>query len=63
LATKWAANERAASFGLTDDGQDTITGMLLAGTGHINDKGKKNFLVVDSSARARPPMDPDCVAG
>jgi len=43
--------------------QDTITGMLLAGTGHINDKGKKNFLVVDSSARARPSMDPDCVAG
>lgn len=29
--------------------QDTITGLLLAGTGHISEKGKKNFLVVDSS--------------
>ncbi|GAA96770.1 hypothetical protein E5Q_03441 [Mixia osmundae IAM 14324] len=28
--------------------EDTITGVLLAGTGHINDKGKKNFLIVDS---------------
>lgn len=28
--------------------EDTITGMLLAGTGHISEKGKKNFLVVDS---------------
>jgi hypothetical protein len=29
--------------------QDTITGLLLAGTGHISEKGKKNFLVVNSS--------------
>jgi V-type H+-transporting ATPase subunit F len=29
--------------------QDTITGMLLAGVGHINEKQKKNFLIVDSS--------------
>lgn len=29
--------------------KDTITGMLLAGTGHVSEKGKKNFLVVDSS--------------
>jgi len=28
--------------------EDTITGMLLAGTGHVSEKGKKNFLVVDS---------------
>jgi V-type H+-transporting ATPase subunit F len=32
--------------------QDSITGVLLAGTGHISEKGKKNFLVVDSSASA-----------
>lgn len=31
------------------DVQDTITGLLLAGTGHVSEKGKKNFLVVDSS--------------
>ena len=28
--------------------QDTITGLLLAGIGHV-ERGKKNFLVVDSS--------------
>lgn len=28
--------------------EDTITGLLLAGTGHIDAKGKKNFLVVTS---------------
>lgn len=30
--------------------QDTITGLLLAGTGHIDGRGKKNFMVVDASA-------------
>ena len=29
--------------------QDTITGLLLAGTGHIDGRGKKNFMVVDAS--------------
>ncbi len=29
--------------------QDTITGLLLAGIGNIDNKQKKNFLVVDSS--------------
>jgi hypothetical protein len=31
------------------DGKDSITGLLLAGVGHINEHQKKNFLVVDSS--------------
>ena len=30
--------------------QDSITGLLLAGIGHVNDHQKKNFLIVDSSA-------------
>ena len=30
--------------------QDSITGLLLAGIGHVNEQQKKNFLVVDSSA-------------
>lgn len=30
--------------------QDSITGLLLAGVGHINEQQKKNFLVVDASA-------------
>jgi len=29
--------------------QDSITGLLLAGVGHINEHQRKNFLVVDSS--------------
>ena len=29
--------------------QDSITGLLLAGIGHVNDHQKKNFLIVDSS--------------
>jgi hypothetical protein len=29
--------------------QDTITGLLLAGIGNV-ERGKKNFLVVDTSA-------------
>ncbi|GAA6007897.1 hypothetical protein JCM11491_006529 [Sporobolomyces phaffii] len=28
--------------------EDTITGLLLAGTGHIDGRGKKNFMVVDA---------------
>ncbi|BGP37401.1 H(+)-transporting V1 sector ATPase subunit F [Rhodotorula kratochvilovae] len=28
--------------------EDTVTGILLAGTGHISGHGKKNFVVVDS---------------
>ena len=29
--------------------QDSITGLLLAGIGHINEKHEKNFLIVDAS--------------
>lgn len=29
--------------------QDSITGLLLAGIGHVNQQQKKNFLVVDGS--------------
>jgi V-type H+-transporting ATPase subunit F len=29
--------------------QDSITGLLLAGTGHVTSASKKNFMVVDSS--------------
>lgn len=30
---------------------DSITGLLLAGVGHINEQQKKNFLVVDSKTQ------------
>ncbi|KAF9474293.1 vacuolar ATP synthase [Pholiota conissans] len=31
--------------------EDSITGLLLAGIGHVTDNGKKNFLVVDSKTQ------------
>ncbi|KAF7320026.1 V-type proton ATPase subunit F [Mycena kentingensis (nom. inval.)] len=31
--------------------EDSITGLLLAGIGHINENHKKNFLVVDSKTQ------------
>jgi len=31
--------------------EDTVTGMLLAGVGNVDARAKKNFFVVDSSAR------------
>ncbi|KAI6159601.1 ATPase, V1 complex, subunit F [Pisolithus thermaeus] len=31
--------------------EDSITGLLLAGIGHINEQLKKNFLVVDSKTQ------------
>ncbi len=30
--------------------QDSVTGLLLAGIGHVDSKNKPNFLVVDASA-------------
>jgi hypothetical protein len=31
------------------DSQDSVTGLLLAGIGHITQDQKKNFLIVDAS--------------
>ncbi|TRM57041.1 ATPase, V1 complex, subunit F [Schizophyllum amplum] len=31
--------------------EDSITGLLLAGVGHINDQQKKNFLIVDAKTQ------------
>ncbi|KAJ8296440.1 V-type proton ATPase subunit F [Rhodotorula toruloides] len=43
-----ATQYRDRSLIATIGDEDTITGLLLAGTGHIDGRGKKNFLVVDS---------------
>ncbi|BGP19005.1 hypothetical protein JCM10213_009286 [Rhodosporidiobolus nylandii] len=42
------AQYRDRSLIATIGDEDTITGLLLAGTGNIDGRGKKNFLVVDS---------------
>ncbi|OLP79512.1 V-type proton ATPase subunit F [Symbiodinium microadriaticum] len=39
-------------IGLIGD-EDTVTGMLLAGVGHVDGQGKKNFLVVDSKVHIK----------
>ncbi|KZW02113.1 vacuolar ATP synthase [Exidia glandulosa HHB12029] len=31
--------------------EDSITGLLLAGVGHVNENQKKNFLIVDSKTQ------------
>ena len=31
--------------------EDSITGLLLAGVGHVNEQQKKNFLVVDAKTQ------------
>mmetsp|Transcript_66957 Transcript_66957/g.205048 ORF Transcript_66957/g.205048 Transcript_66957/m.205048 type:complete len:134 (-) Transcript_66957:81-482(-) len=33
--------------------EDTVTGMVLAGIGHVDGQGKKNFLVVDAKTHQR----------
>eukprot|EP00930_Biecheleria_cincta_P091271 TRINITY_DN807_c0_g1_i1.p1 TRINITY_DN807_c0_g1~~TRINITY_DN807_c0_g1_i1.p1 ORF type:complete len:134 (+),score=24.22 TRINITY_DN807_c0_g1_i1:90-491(+) len=33
--------------------EDTVTGMLLAGIGHVDGQGKKNFLLVDSKVHVK----------
>ncbi|KAK9471167.1 ATPase, V1 complex, subunit F [Dipodascopsis tothii] len=30
--------------------EDSVTGLLLAGTGHMNEEKKKNFMVVDNKS-------------
>eukprot|EP00928_Gymnodinium_smaydae_P050619 TRINITY_DN34175_c0_g1_i1.p1 TRINITY_DN34175_c0_g1~~TRINITY_DN34175_c0_g1_i1.p1 ORF type:complete len:134 (-),score=32.68 TRINITY_DN34175_c0_g1_i1:127-528(-) len=33
--------------------EDTITGMVLAGIGHVDGQGKKNFMIVDSKTHQK----------
>lgn len=33
--------------------EDTVTGMVLAGIGHVDGQGKKSFLVVDAKTHQR----------
>merc|ERR1712217_823631 len=37
--------------------EDTITGMILAGVGHVDGQGKKNFLIVDAKTNQREVED------
>merc|ERR1712228_636199 len=39
-------------IGLIGD-EDTVTGMLLAGIGHVDGQGKKNFLLVEAKTHQK----------
>jgi len=45
-------NQADMKIGLIGD-EDTVTGMVLAGIGHIDGQGKKNFLIVDSKTHQK----------
>jgi len=49
MATTVLSKERNLIAVIGDE--DSITGLLLAGVGHINDQQKKNFLIVDSKTQ------------
>merc|ERR1712232_1342644 len=37
--------------------EDTVTGMVLAGIGHVDGQGKKNFMIVDSKSHQKDIAD------
>merc|ERR1712083_665421 len=45
-------NQADMKIGVIGD-EDTLTGMLLAGVGHVDGQGKKNFLMVDSKTHQK----------
>jgi len=49
MATSTLSKERTLLAVIGDE--DSITGLLLAGIGQINENGKKNFLIVDAKTQ------------
>merc|ERR1711860_108799 len=52
MAKKKFLSQADMKIGLIGD-EDTVTGMVLAGIGHVDGAGKKNFMVVDSKTNTR----------
>merc|ERR1719247_3122570 len=46
------ANQAEMKEGVIAD-EDTVTGLVLAGVGHVTGNGQKNYLVVDSKTNAK----------
>jgi len=44
------ANQADMKIAIIGD-EDTVTGMVMAGIGHVDGQGRKNFMVVDSKTR------------
>jgi len=52
MGKKKFMNQSDMKVGIIGD-EDTVTGMLLAGVGHVDGQGKKNFLIVDSKSHQK----------
>ena len=52
MGKKKFISQNDMKIGLIGD-EDTVAGMVLAGIGHVDGQGKKNFLLVDSKTNAR----------
>mmetsp|Transcript_22454 Transcript_22454/g.33337 ORF Transcript_22454/g.33337 Transcript_22454/m.33337 type:complete len:134 (-) Transcript_22454:371-772(-) len=52
MGKKKFLNQAEMKIGVIGD-EETVAGMLLAGVGHVDGQGKKNFLIVDSKTHQR----------
>eukprot|EP00418_Pyrodinium_bahamense_P011186 CAMPEP_0179120386 /NCGR_PEP_ID=MMETSP0796-20121207/56718_1 /TAXON_ID=73915 /ORGANISM="Pyrodinium bahamense, Strain pbaha01" /LENGTH=133 /DNA_ID=CAMNT_0020818925 /DNA_START=63 /DNA_END=464 /DNA_ORIENTATION=+ len=52
MVKKKIASQADLKIGVIGD-EDTVTGMVLAGVGHVDGSGKKNFLIVDSKTHQK----------
>mmetsp|Transcript_122971 Transcript_122971/g.382189 ORF Transcript_122971/g.382189 Transcript_122971/m.382189 type:complete len:134 (+) Transcript_122971:66-467(+) len=52
MGKKKFANQADMKVGLIGD-EDTVTGMVLAGIGHVDGSGRKNFLMVDAKTHQK----------
>eukprot|EP00928_Gymnodinium_smaydae_P022048 TRINITY_DN18643_c0_g1_i1.p2 TRINITY_DN18643_c0_g1~~TRINITY_DN18643_c0_g1_i1.p2 ORF type:complete len:134 (-),score=35.81 TRINITY_DN18643_c0_g1_i1:91-492(-) len=52
MGKKKFVNQADMKIGVIAD-EDTVTGFVLAGVGHVDGQGKKNFLIVDSKTHQK----------
>merc|ERR1712203_963727 len=52
MGKKKFLNQTDMKIGVIGD-EDTVTGMVLAGIGHVDGQGKKNFLLVDAKTHRK----------
>mmetsp|Transcript_65739 Transcript_65739/g.148331 ORF Transcript_65739/g.148331 Transcript_65739/m.148331 type:complete len:134 (-) Transcript_65739:96-497(-) len=52
MGRKKFASQADMKIGVIGD-EDTVTGMVLAGVGHVDGSGRKNFLIVDSKTHQK----------
>eukprot|EP00928_Gymnodinium_smaydae_P035037 TRINITY_DN2471_c0_g2_i3.p1 TRINITY_DN2471_c0_g2~~TRINITY_DN2471_c0_g2_i3.p1 ORF type:complete len:134 (-),score=35.02 TRINITY_DN2471_c0_g2_i3:89-490(-) len=52
MGKKKFMNQADMKIGVIAD-EDTVTGFVLAGVGHVDGQGKKNFMIVDSKTHQK----------